>query len=303
MENLHTQEVLRHRSSQASIAAGYKAFFHHFRPILRATWLVAVGYAVLMAVAQKLCQWSTLWLSVHPDSDSLTFVWPLVVAVVLCWLAEIAFTGSTLGLQREHFTTQTISQSPRWTGRFNRHAIWRTAKAYLSITLISAVAMALVVVFGVVGSQHFGHITVLCTTLLLLVVVLLLLLPFAFSGMRYVLVDGTKLKSVFGRDYLTGLRRIGSLFATWLLTTLVSGSVMIIVALPALILLGAGVVSQMGMAIGDPSGMPDYMAWMSFVAYLCMGFVGAYVKMSVLFPFYYLFGSIEKKEEEKCALR
>ena len=51
--------------------------------------------------------------------------------------------------------------------------------------------------------------------------------------------------------------------------------------------------------MGDPLSMPSYMGWMSFVVFTLSGFIQAYVLLAVLFPAYYMAGSIEQQEIQR----
>ena len=80
-----------------------------------------------------------------------------------------------------------------------------------------------------------------------------------------------------------------------IVTTLLSAIVM----LPYYILTTAIVKSQIGLLMGDPLGMPEYMSWMPSVVFAISGFIQGYLHLSMLFPFYYLYGSIEQQEKER----
>lgn len=300
MNDNHSQEVLRPRSSQASIAAGYKAFFHHFRNLFRATWLSAVGYALLFAAISEIFGFLATHVDMY-DCHRMTFggIGIMALVILLYWVNDVFLRGNALGVLKEHLTTQDISRSPRFTGRFNVKTLLRTACAYMPVNVLDVVILFAILWFSYETADHFGPIAVISATLVLLVLKVVLFLPFAFGKMKYVLVDDCKLKNVFGRDYLAGLRHVGALLATWLITGLVSVCLTVVVALPANVLITAETISKIGIELGDPSGMPGYMAWVRFVATFFVGFVLAYVQILAMFPYYYLFGSIEKKSEAR----
>jgi hypothetical protein len=57
--------------------------------------------------------------------------------------------------------------------------------------------------------------------------------------------------------------------------------------------------SVFGVAMGDPYTLPSYMPALAAGTFLIIGFLQAYVMMSVLFPIYYMYGSIDAQEQEK----
>ena len=67
-------------------------------------------------------------------------------------------------------------------------------------------------------------------------------------------------------------------------------------------LFSAKVVSLAGALQDDPTGMPDYMSWLNIVVFSLAGFIQAYIYLSSLFPFYYLYGSTEAQEKERKEL-
>ena len=77
------------------------------------------------------------------------------------------------------------------------------------------------------------------------------------------------------------------------------GIASIVTTLPSLILLAANIQSLGGTIYGDPTGMPSYMIWMNMGVFTLAGFIQAYVNLSSLFPFYYLYGSIETQKKER----
>lgn len=68
--------------------------------------------------------------------------------------------------------------------------------------------------------------------------------------------------------------------------------------LPTIIMMAANWQSQMGVLNGDPSGMPDYVKWMTIIVFLLVGFIQAYVWLTILGPTHLMKGSIAQREKE-----
>ena len=49
--------------------------------------------------------------------------------------------------------------------------------------------------------------------------------------------------------------------------------------------------------------MPEYIGRLNFAVFALMGFLQAYIHLSTLFPFYYLYGSIEQQEKERKEMK
>ena len=80
---------------------------------------------------------------------------------------------------------------------------------------------------------------------------------------------------------------------------LVVGAATLFAALPAQVLSLANLQAEVGVLNGDPLGMPGYMGWLTAVVFTIAGFFQAYIHLSMLFPTYYMYGSIETQEEER----
>ena len=63
----------------------------------------------------------------------------------------------------------------------------------------------------------------------------------------------------------------------------------------------ASVLSLNGVAMGDPSGLPSSFPWLVYAVFAATYFVLTFVIVYVVFVCYYMYGTIEKREEERKA--
>ena len=70
-------------------------------------------------------------------------------------------------------------------------------------------------------------------------------------------------------------------------------------SLPTIIMMAANWESQIGFLNGDPTGMPEYVKWLSVVAFLLAGFLQAYVWLTAICPLYLARTSIILQEKER----
>lgn len=118
-------------------------------------------------------------------------------------------------------------------------------------------------------------------------------------------VGGYLLKKRAGvsmKPFAFPIRYWGGAILVLMMVAFVTMSLILITELPAIVLLAAGMVSQAGAFQGDPTGMPDYMVWTNLVVFSLAGFVQAYILLSTLFPFYYLYGSARMQEKERTQI-
>jgi hypothetical protein len=70
-------------------------------------------------------------------------------------------------------------------------------------------------------------------------------------------------------------------------------------SLPMVIMMAANWQNQIGVLSGDPSGMPDYVRWLTLAVFLIAGFLQAYVWQSVIGPIYMIRGAMIQHENER----
>jgi len=92
----------------------------------------------------------------------------------------------------------------------------------------------------------------------------------------------------------------------WLLTigVLLAGCLVIlpisvVMGLPALVLTTANLTAQSGTLLGDPLGMPSYMAWLSAATWFLAAFLQIYIFMILIYVGYYAYGSQETQQKER----
>ena len=132
--------------------------------------------------------------------------------------------------------------------------------------------------------------------------IVLLSFPLIYVAMKYILNKGGYF-SVFSKAYGIGLSHWGHIFTTCLIGGIIISILMGIFCLPAIVLTQANVMAQEGFLNGDPLGMPDYANLLTIVTFFLTGFVLVYLYMPLLLVCYYMYGSIERYEQEKNKLK
>ena len=304
-------QIFLPRSSSAAIRDGYRLFMGNFRKIFRASWIAALAYAITAGIL------TSIYISQMPQLVILSIMgqsapqqmimqsafislvlcgggllFAMIVAVLLSY-AIAAFT--------EHQATGAISPVKRWYGQLNTNALWSTVKLLLWMLLIDIVLSLLLTGVIFVAKRYLGNIAGLSLIGLTTLALLALMLPLAYTNMKYLLTPKAHFVPTQLKSYATGMRHWGGLFIVALIVGLVTLLLVLITELPATILMAANVQSQMGMLQGDPVGMPSYMSVLNLVVFAIAGFIQAYIHLSMLFPLYYFYGSIEAQEKERKA--
>lgn len=311
MEKKKTSDlsILRPRSSGAVISDGYKLYMNKFRSLFRSSWIAALIYAVVtgffMSIAiSRLPETMVLQFTGNIENPAFR---PILVTTGLLLLggallfliatATLASYGfSALG---EQMASGSISSPTRWFGRIDKPVLLRTLKALLWVLLIAVIAAAIYGGTIFISLHYLGKIAGTILIVLTILLLLALILPLNYTFMKYVLTPRSAFIRTLSSSYSTGMRHWGSLFLVTLVVGIVTSLLTLITELPANILYAANMQSQLGSLQGDPLGMPSYMTWMNIVVFTIAGFIQAYVHLSSLFPFGYLYGSIETQELER----
>ena len=278
MEKEKDDILLKVRSSRGCISAGYRLFTGHFKHIFRYSWVAALIYALFCSV-----------------SGALMIMMPRLIPIVECLFASYGFS-----VLKQHQTFGSILRPAKWFS-IDTHIFGRTIKCWLCVFVILLVAAAIIAGMSAIAVKYlaFSAYTAVGFFTLGSLIILCLLLPLAYITMRYILNDGIGFWKQFRIGYGVGMRRWGFIFIVVLAATIVELLLMLVLSLPATILSLANTQSVLGVAMGDPYALPSYMPALAAGTFLIIGFLQAYVMMSVLFPIYYMYGSIDAQEQEK----
>lgn len=285
MEKEKDDILLKVRSSRGCISAGYRLFTGHFKHIFRYSWMAALIYALFCSVSGAL-------MIMMPR------LIPITAAVLI--IVECLFASYGFSVLKQHQTFGSILRPAKWFS-IDTHIFGRTIKCWLCMFVILLVAAAIIAGMSAIAVKYlaFSAYTAVGFFTLGSLIILCLLLPLAYITMRYILNDGIGFWKQFKIGYGGGMRRWGFIFIVVLVASIIEVLLMMLLSLPAIILSMANTQSVFGVAMGDPYTLPSYMPALAAGTFLIIGFLQAYVMMSVLFPIYYMYGSIDAQEQEK----
>ena len=191
----------------------------------------------------------------------------------------------------------------RWFG-VRTKLMGRTLKGYLFSLLVILIPVLVIagLIYVLLKYVALAPITLEVTALIATLFIVLLSFPLIYVAMKYILNKGGYF-SVFSKAYGTGLSHWGHIFTTCLIGGIIISILMGIFCLPAIVLTQANVMAQEGFLNGDPLGMPDYANLLTIVTFFLTGFVLVYLYMPLLLVCYYMYGSIERYEQEKNKLK
>lgn len=307
MEKNNEDMLMKSRSVGSAVTEGFRLYLDHFKRIFRYSWLGGLVYAVVSGVINTyfVTEFPRLRMlgaaaSADPSSQlrMLGELLPLLLLVPLMLLATIFFGSYGFSVLRRHRATGTIPYPQRLIN-FDGRTLWRTVKCYLCMLVVGLVFMVVVAIVAVLAAWGLGGVTGIVLMILIEIVAIVLTLPLWYVAMRYMLTDGTGFWSQLGRGYPVGLRHLGYIFAVVMVEIAAVVLVNFVVSVPSFVLMSANMLAQAGAINGDPLGMPPFMGIMTLAIFILAGFLSAYIMLSILFPFYYVYGSIEQQEAEK----
>ena len=311
MEKDNRDTLVKSRSARAVIADGYGLYAGSFKHVFKRSWAEAVAYAAAYAllgivsldVTPRLAALTIAAESGAVDARSALTTWMALtgrqtVCLLLFVLAAIAIAACGFAALREHKATGRIGDS-KWLPTFDRHTGWRTLKGICCAGVLTAVVFAIAVAASLVAAKFLSPMASSVLLLILMMVACVVALPIVYVLTDYVLNDGKAFWRNLTTSYQTGIRHWGFIFVVQLMANLVLMIATFFTSLPASILTLANVQANLGVLNGDPLGMPDGIMWLTAAVFVVAGFVQAYVHLSVLFPTYFMYGSIEASTIEK----
>ena len=309
MENKTELKLQRPRSLAAVISDGYRLYMGTFRSLFRSSWPVAIVYALAFALFMGDVVNNVIPMRVGMATSSLTPNYSLLtlssVLALFYMLAIYLLAAQAVRAFREHKATDDITRPAKWYGRLCLKCFLRLLVVGVWMFLLSiiisvffAAIVAGILSLGVVGSIG-KSIASLVLLFILIVLVIALIIPLYYTIMRALLADGKIQLAPPVRGYGRGLRHWGLLFATVFVVYIFTGLLTLVCELPAVIMATANTMAYVGLATGDPLGMPENMVPLTYGVFFVAGFIQAYVHLSTLYPIYYAYGSIEQQEAER----
>ena len=310
--------LYKNRSYRSVISAGFGLYFTQFRLFFKASWIMALIYAAVFAALGTLCaiklpaitaeiMKQTLvqhQLLAREIAEEYLITGGIFIVLALLYIVVEAFTFATvLNKLKEHQDTDKMTVPRRWFG-VRTKLMGRTLKGYLFSLLVILIPVLVIagVIYVLLKYVALAPITLEVTALIATLFIVLLSFPLIYVAMKYILNKGGYF-SVFSKAYGTGLSHWGHIFTTCLIGGIIISILMGIFCLPAIVLTQANVMAQEGFLNGDPLGMPDYANLLTIVTFFLTGFVLVYLYMPLLLVCYYMYGSIERYEQEKNKLK
>lgn len=291
-DNIASNDFFKTRSYSGCISAALGLLCTNFATIFRKTWL----YATIMAViggAFAFISFPSL-----TATEGAVNAWPYIIVLAEMMVLTICITVAN-SRTKAGFLSLINGLSVK--KNFLKHL--KVSFIMLGITIIFALT-ALMLSIGIARYMFTHNMpsetadnVITGVFIAFFVINICAYLPFAYSVTRHLLSD-SKTKEIFGRNYHVGLKRFGFLFVIGTIILLVLMIVSAFMALPALITTVAAKIDGFGVENGDPSGLPSYFPWLSFLTNTVVCFILTYIIFWTDLTFCYAYGTIEADRSE-----
>lgn len=318
MEKQLDLTLMKARSYRSILSAGFRLYIENFRRLFKASWQMVTIYAII-------CGWLGTMIAIKIPEMMLGIIQGFnihqglfmedirhyaLTFLGLCGLSVLAIITMTLASAtilnklKEHKETGLISIPPHWfiatpklMGRTLKGVFFTLLLILLPILLFLGLMLIVNSVSPLFTTNHLY--TMAGVFLVVTLISMILALPLLYILMKYVLEAPCGYWRTISNFYGKALRHWGSLFLVFFVSSLLVFMAITIIMMPAHILNLANQAAQGGVLMGDPLGMPSYMNILTFVTFMFCNFIQFYVSHILLIHNYYVYGSIETKEEEK----
>lgn len=295
MFELKREELRKNRGYGSLISVALSMLSRNFKQIAKHMWAFALAYSLVTAYAVIR---SVHFARTDVLADAGGWTETGIVSVLLI-LTGIAFYGRATMLLN---------------GRTMMYNLMRALKLFVFGVIVAVVIGAVVtglswltfVILHKTG-HDFDYMQTISIIYLILLCVLLVsafaLLPYAYVMMKYIMEPETRLRKLLFVGYKAGGRHYGYIFITMLLLSIIVTVVSAIISIPMMVLIIALGMSVGGAVVmGDPLGLPGYFYPMMYAVTVITYLIMSVLSLYEIFVVYYMYGSIEKRTEEKAMI-
>lgn len=284
---LSEEELIKNRSISSCIGSGLRLFFGNFKAVFRHLWLKTVIFGCIIGIGLA----SVLMLQHAHLSVGYVLGGGLIVLIIAVLCVALYFG----------FAMQQLNGLPIKTNLGKSVHVGLTGIA-LCVAMTGLIALTdVAIIMPVTAKAHLQDIIglMVLTDVILALVFCIFQLPFFYSGMKYMVEKDGKYKTDFIKGYKKGFKHMGFLFGLCFLAGLIWTIINTVISIPLSVLSVSKMISDAGLAGGDPSGMPSYYGILVVITSMLTYVLMLFASIWLLYTAYYAYGSIEKKAQDK----
>lgn len=285
--------LYKSRSITSCLKASYNLITDGIKPLLKQSWWTVLTFAVLMAIATFLRLPNKTLHEWGQSNEWISFILQTII-YLLAILASIA-TGTVLWnwLNGKGFKKNTIVFFIFTIFVIVSSTIWMKLFAFLGVSVSSF--------FSSDSTNNITPTGILANDGILfcgVVSLQLFLLPSEYVLCK-VMMKSDDEKNKYLKTYLTGLRHLGGFILLSILTDIISSITILIICIPAILLMLAQSIAQIGALLSDPLNLPGYFTCLILFLLTAAYFISTYIIYWACLAALYLYGSYETQDIEK----
>lgn len=310
--------LMKARGYRRVLSAGFRLYTGHFRRLFKASWHMALLYAlscgalgtltaiklpeINIGITQQIIAYQAI--SIESVKQYSITVLEILLLMLLALATLSLASAPILSKLKEHKETGAITTPPHWLSA-SPHMMGRSLKGVFLTALVILIPFCLfmgaMILANTISPQFIlRHLmTTMVTFLVYTLIVVLFSLPLYHVLMKYLMEAPCSYWKTLSRSYASGLSHWGMLFLVFFVSMLLIQLVSFVVMLPSHILSFANQQAHQGLLFGDPLGMPSYITSLTFITVTLCCFIQFYVSQVLLVHNYYIYGSIEAREHER----
>lgn len=271
--------LLKGRSYLGCISSALALYNENIATIAKKVW----GWCILLAFITGL--WSVVQ-SMVTNANPATGLLLAVVSCIIVFLVELRIKSAFFSL----IDSKSV--------RNNFAKLLKASFVCICTTVIAAVvcSMALLPLSRLLSyfgcSNETTQVLIPFMALALVLAITFFVLPLSFSFMKYMLEE-TSIRDAFLHNYRIGLRRVGFLFALFVIVVLITTILSLLFVLPNFVIATADALNDYGVTMGDSSSLPSYFGCLRFVSTALFSIFCEGISFWTLLVMCYAYGNIK----------
>lgn len=275
-------ELIKSRSHAGCISSSAKLYSDNLSTIFKKTWLITLLASICFSAISFLPT-TVMPGQISPMMFLGIYACYLLLLVIVSSCAMATFAKLVNGESYKH----TLTKCTAVTATQLVTLIVATTAVYCSHQSLVKWTASL----GAASSQ----VLVALGVLVVVAVFFVLLSPLAYTHTKYILENGSKYASCFGKPYSFGMKNCGYIILSVIVALLELVLSIFLFSIPFIVCHFSSFADFLGTLDGDTSGLPSYFNMLVFGTNIVFCFLTYYVVYSIFLLFCFVYGNIEAK--------
>ncbi len=290
-----TNDFTKRRNYAECLGTAFNVLCTNFATIFKRTWLFCTIQSLFLGL-------TAFCLSLWAHAATL----PVSATVCLCVMMLFAFCTFVSNSRTCAGFLHLIN------GERTKHLTVKHLKVAILVLVLFVIVFLVVstvnaYIFSSFVARHVSEnkfvAALMASTVGISLIAIFAVLPLLYSATKYLVTNDMKFVHIFKRDYRNGLRHVGYIFIVALLSMLFISVGLVFMISPTLIVVYANQLDCIGIANGDPTGLPDYFKYLIFLTCTLGSFIVRYFGFWTGLVACYAYGHIEAVEKERQEAR